>query len=63
MKSKSNIFLDKYNTNALLKRQKKYQPILQMPHISIPDDEFNKNEEGEEIKKLRKETIELITAR
>jgi hypothetical protein len=34
-----------------------------MPHISIPDDEFNKNEEGEEIKKLRKETIELITAR
>ena len=63
MKSKSNIFLDKYNTNELLKTQKKYQPILQMPHISIPDDEFNKNEEGEEIKKLRKETIELITAR
>ena len=46
-----------------LKRQKKYQPILQMPHISIPDDEFNKNEEAGEIKKLRKETIELITAR
>ena len=62
-KRKSNIFLDKYNTNELLRTQKKYQPILQMPHISIPDEEFNKNEEAEEIKKLRKETIELISAR
>ena len=60
---KSNIFLDKYNTNELLRTQKKYQPILQMPHISIPEEEFTKNEETEEIKKLRKETIELITAR
>ena len=63
LKRKSNIFLDKYNTNELLKTQKKYQPILQMPHISIPDEEFNKNEEADEIKKLRKETIELISAR
>ena len=63
LKRKSNIFLDKYINNELLKRQKKYQPILQMPHISIPDDEFNKNEETDEIKKIRKETIELITAR
>ena len=63
LKRKSNIFLDKYHTNELLKTHKKYQPILQMIHISIPDEEFNKNEEGEEIKKLRKETIELITAR
>ena len=34
-----------------------------MPHISIPDDVFNKNEETDEIKIIRKETIELITTR
>ena len=34
-----------------------------MPHISIPEEEFTKIEETDEIKQLRKETIELITAR
>lgn len=52
------------NKNELPNKQKKFQPILEMPFVEIPDDDLNKNnKENEEIKQLRKEKIELILAK
>ena len=51
----SNEETDVYN----LKPKKKFQPILEMSYVELPN-EANKNQENEEIEKMRKETIELI---
>ena len=42
--------------------KKKFTPILPMPFVEIPQDE-RKNDETEEIQKIRKETIEVIQAK
>ena len=56
---KQRIFKNKFN-NQILKIQKKFQPILQMPYIEIPDEDLDKKVETDEIKLLRKETLEYI---
>ena len=43
-------------------RKKKFVQILQMPFVELPKEE-NKNKEGEEIQKIRKETIEIFEAK
>ena len=58
----SKTFKQKYN-DEISKRQKKFQPVLEMPFIEIPEEKLNKNKETEEIKQLRKETLELILAK
>ena len=62
LNQKSKIFKEKYN-NEISKRQKKFQPVLEMPFMEIPEEELNKNKETEEIKQLRKETLDLILAK
>ena len=47
--------IDLYN----IKPKKKFQPILEMSYVELPN-EANKNQENEEIEKIRKETIEFI---
>ena len=63
LNKKSQIFKEKYKDN-IEKKQKKFQPILEMPYIEISEEEgINKKKETEEIKQLRKEAIESAIAR
>ena len=54
-------FLQPLNDEIELTK-KKFTPILPMPFVEIPPEE-NKNNETEEIQKMRKETIEVIQAK
>ena len=44
------------------KDKKQFIPILEMPFVELPIEEY-KNKETEEIKKIRKETLEVIEAK
>ena len=70
LKRKYSMFLNqkskkiKQNYNVeISKKQKKFNPVLEMPFIEIPEEVYNKNKETEEIKQLRKETLEHILAK
>ena len=62
LNQKSKIFKQNYNVE-ISKKQKKFNPVLEMPFIEIPEEVYNKNKETEEIKQLRKETLEHILAK
>ena len=63
LSKKSTVFQDKNkkdDTDEILKRNTKYKPILEMPYIELPEDENIKYKENEEIKQIRKKTLELL---
>ena len=63
LSKKSTVFQDKNkkdDNDEILKKNTKYKPILEMPYIELPEDENIKYKENEEIKQIRKKTLELL---